>query len=112
MTAIGQGVLALEARVDDATTIARVRQVLHDEPTAVCAKAERAFLLRLQGGCQTPMAAHATLRGDELHLDGLVSSLDGTAILREQLVGFPSPELGVTLADRLLARGAAKLLGH
>jgi hydroxymethylbilane synthase len=112
LPAIGQGVLGLEARADDATTITRVRRALHDEPTALCAFAERAFLLHLQGSCTTPLAAHATLQGTELHLDGLVASLDGTAILRDQLTGPASPELGVALAERLLERGAGELLGR
>jgi hydroxymethylbilane synthase len=110
LPAIGQGVLGLEARADDAQTISRVRRALHDEGTAACAAAERAFLIRLQGSCQTPLAAHGSLRSGRLFLDGLVGDLEGRRILREQIEGPPDEDLGRMLAERLLERGAAELL--
>jgi len=110
LPAIGQGVLGLEARADDQETIARVRGALHDEATAACATAERAFLIRLSGSCQTPLAAHGTLREGRLELDGMVGDLDGRRILRAKIEGAPDEDLGVRLAERLLERGAAELL--
>jgi hydroxymethylbilane synthase len=115
LPAIGQGALGLETRADDPDTIARIRRVLHDETTAACVLAERAFLARLHGGCQTPIAAHGTLVRGTLQLEGLVGATDGSTILRSSTVGPPSAatSLGKTLAEEMLAKGAAKLLeGH
>ncbi len=111
LPAIGQGALGLECRKDDAETRARIA-FLNDPETACCVTAERALLLRLEGGCQTPIAGHATLAGNRLTLTGLVASLDGTQIIREQQSGpATAPEgLGIAVAERLLARGADILL--
>jgi hydroxymethylbilane synthase len=110
--AIGQGILAIETRAADAETIALVRRALHDEPTAACAAAERAFLERLGGSCQTPMACHATRHGDELFVTGLVGTLDGATIIRADRRGPPAEAaaLGRALAEDLLARGAGAIL--
>ncbi len=112
LPAIGQGALGLETRADDPDTIARVRRVFHDETTAACVIAERAFLARLHGGCQTPIAAHARLAGGVLAIEGLVGSLDGKTILRASSSGSPAAaaELGIALADTLLAKGAKAVL--
>jgi hydroxymethylbilane synthase len=114
LPAIGQGALGLETRADDAATIARIRRVLHDEGAAACVNAERSFLARLHGGCQTPLAGHAQLNDSLLRMDGLVGSLDGSTILRESAeapVG-DAVTLGRDLAEKLLARGADKLLAE
>jgi hydroxymethylbilane synthase len=115
LPAIGQGALGLETRADDPDTMARIRRVLHDETTAACVGAERAFLARLHGGCQTPIAAHATLQSGTLQLEGLVGATDGSTMLRASNAGPPSSAvaLGKALAEEMLAKGAAKLLeGH
>jgi hydroxymethylbilane synthase len=114
LPAIGQGALGLETRADDADTIARVRRVLHDEGAAACVTAERAFLARLEGGCQTPIAAHAHLAGGALHLEGLVGAVDGSQMIRDRASGAPADaaRLGTQLAEHLLGRGAAALLAH
>jgi hydroxymethylbilane synthase len=117
LPAIGQGALGLETRADDPDTMARVRRVLHDETTAACVTAERAFLARLHGGCQTPITAHAALVQGTLQMDGLVGATDGSTLLRASISGPPSaaPSLGKALADELLGKGAAELLaaqGH
>jgi hydroxymethylbilane synthase len=91
---------------------------VHDEPTAFCVAAERAFLHRLEGGCQIPVAALAqmdTPSGRSLRLEGRVISLTG-----EKLIGGvemalveserAAEELGTRLAERLLAEGAATIL--
>jgi hydroxymethylbilane synthase len=109
--AVGQGVLAVEARRDDARTLAALRSLDH-EPTRVCALAERAFLGRLGASCVTPMAAHARLSGGRLVLDALVASEDGRTVLRESAEGAAErPEtLGVRVAEALLARGAGAVV--
>ncbi len=113
LPAIGQGALGLETRADDPDAIARVRRVLHDEVTAACVTAERAFLARLHGGCQTPIAAHARLAEGVLQMEGLVGATDGSTILRLTTAGPPAAaaSLGRALADEMLAKGAAKVLG-
>jgi hydroxymethylbilane synthase len=106
--AVGQGVLAIEARADDARTLAALRPLEH-APTRACALAERAFLARLGASCVTPMAAHARLSRGRLALDGVVASEDGRTVLRESATGDATrpAEVGARLAEALLARGAA-----
>jgi hydroxymethylbilane synthase len=108
--AVGQGVLAVEGRADDARTAGLLKTVDHG-PTRACALAERAFLGRLGASCLTPMAAHARVQGDTLRLSGLVASEDGQSILREHAQGGVADgvTLGLAVADRLLARGAADI---
>jgi hydroxymethylbilane synthase len=111
LPAVGQGALALVTRAGDAPTEELLQSLSH-RSTEVCVQAERAFLNSLEGGCQVPIAALAALSGQVLRLDGLVSDLDGTRILREQIEGAESAagELGRHLADRLVARGANEIL--
>jgi len=110
--AIGQGILAFETRAGDTAVIELVRKALHDEPTAACAAVERAFLERLEGGCQTPMACHARLEGGELRAEGLVATVDGVQILRGERRGpaADGERIGRGLAEDLLARGARAIL--
>ncbi len=106
--AVGQGILAIEVRGDDRTTLAALAPLDH-MPTRVAALAERAYLARLGASCVTPMAAHARLEGDRLSVDAFVASEDGREVLRERLVG-PAGEaeaLGRRVAETLLGRGAA-----
>jgi hydroxymethylbilane synthase len=109
--AVGQGVLAVEARLDDARTLAALRALDH-APTRATALAERAFLGRLGASCVTPTAAHARLAGGRLVLDALVASEDGRTVLREsgEGSGERAEMLGVRVADALLARGAAAVV--
>jgi hydroxymethylbilane synthase len=67
---------------------------------------------KLQGGCQVPIGAYATVNGDTLTLDGLVGALDGSVILKHQLTGnIADPEhIGEQLAEQLLAQGANTIL--
>lgn len=113
LPAIGQGALGLEGRLDDPF----VRDLLAplDHPsTRVAVTAERALLGRLEGGCQVPIAAHATVKGDQLILDGLIASVDGRRLIRETIQGPESEaaELGVRMAERLLARGGERILNE
>ncbi|NJP04629.1 MAG: hydroxymethylbilane synthase [Chloroflexaceae bacterium] len=118
LPAVAQGALALEARADDTTTLERMA-VLDDAETRVAVLAERAFLRKLEGGCQVPIAAYGELipaqdrKGTVLRLRGLVGSLDGTIMLRDELTGAAdqAEQLGDHLAERLLDRGAADLVG-
>jgi hydroxymethylbilane synthase len=106
--AIGQGVLAVQARADDAATLAALRP-LDDPATRACALAERAFLVRLGGSCVTPLAAHARPVSGRLIVDAVVASEDGREVLRERGEGpaAAAEAIGRRVAEALLARGAA-----
>jgi hydroxymethylbilane synthase len=110
--AIGQGIIAVEARADDGPTLAALR-ALDDPATRACAEAERAVLGRLGASCNSPLAAHATVAagGEILRVTGLVASDDGTAVLRASREGAVAraAALGRELAERLLERGAAEV---
>jgi hydroxymethylbilane synthase len=111
LPAIGQGTLALEARADDARSAALVA-ALHHAPSWACAQAERALNARLHGGCQVPIAGHATLVGDTLTLRGLVGHPDGQTVVRARAEGPVSDPvaLGTRVAEQLLAQGAGEIL--
>ena len=111
LPAVGQGSLGIETRSDDAETNALVVR-LDDSQTRAAVLAERALLRALGGGCQVPIAAHATVEGGRLSLDGLVATLDGTQVLRDRFEGnaADAARVGEELAARLLERGAGSLL--
>jgi hydroxymethylbilane synthase len=111
LPAIGQGALGIEGRRDDQFVRSLLSSLDH-APTRTMVRAERALLHRLQGGCQVPIAAHATLAGSDVTLEGLVASVDGKEIIRNRVHGTATdPEsLGIQLAERLLAGGADKIL--
>ena len=83
LPAVGQGAMAVEIRDEDAE-LKEFLQVLHDDETHTCIVAERAFLRTLEGGCQVPIGANATLNGDHIHLEGFVGSLNGQINWREK----------------------------
>ena len=109
--AIGQGALGIELRGDD-QRIRDLLSFLHHPDTADAVRAERAFLLRLEGGCQVPIGAHATIAGETLTLTGLIASVDGRQVLREQQSGprKQAERLGTELAETLLDRGGRAIL--
>jgi len=111
LPAIGQGALGIEGRGDD-QFLRSLLSGLEHAPTRTMVLAERALLHRLQGGCQVPIAAHATLNGSDVTLEGLVASVDGKEIIRDTVRGtVADPEsMGIELAERLLARGGDKIL--
>jgi hydroxymethylbilane synthase len=111
LPAIGQGVLGLEVREDDQMTQGLI-SFLNDPETELAARAERAFLKELEGGCQVPLAGCARVEKDRIVLDGMVAELDGSVILRQQRSGEKDnpEELGVALARQLKAAGADRIL--
>jgi len=113
LPAIGQGALGLEYRQDDAETRNLLEFLDHPE-TKVIVAAERAFLARLEGGCQVPIAAKGSLKNGELILEGLIGDLTGTRIYRQQVAGPPeaAEHLGRKLAQRLLQLGGAQILSE
>jgi hydroxymethylbilane synthase len=113
LPAVAQGALALEAREDDDATLSRLA-ALEDPDTRHRIEAERGFLARIEGGCQVPIAGHATVAGGQVHLRALVASLDGARVVRGERRG-PVAEaraLGVALAEELLGRGADAILAE
>ena len=111
LPAVGQGAIAIEIRADDEVATEATSKLNHRETELAC-RAERAFLRSLGGGCQFPIAAHATIGKDSLTLAGLVAAPEGTRILRDQLAGMlDQPErIGSQLAERMMKRGAGALL--
>ena len=114
LPAPGQGALAIERRADDAAVAARL-DALDDPATRLATAAERALLARLEGGCQVPVGALATITPTGLRLEGLVADPEGSRVLRDALEGAPrgpeeSARLGAALGERLLAAGADAIL--
>ncbi|HOI74277.1 MAG TPA: hydroxymethylbilane synthase [Syntrophales bacterium] len=111
LPAAGQGVLALETRTGDGRT-GEALAFLNDPVTWGEAGAERAFLQRLGGGCQVPVAAHAKKKGGDVVIQGLISNLDGRLVVRDE-VRRPFGEYeaaGTQLAENLLSRGGRAIL--
>ncbi|HSS21040.1 MAG TPA: hydroxymethylbilane synthase [Pyrinomonadaceae bacterium] len=109
--AVGQGALALQTRVDDLETIALLSKLDHKFTRLACT-AERAFLRLLGGGCQLPIAGHAVVREKRIRLVGIISSPDGSRVIRDRVVGGldEAEALGTQLAEKLLEQGAKDLL--
>jgi hydroxymethylbilane synthase len=119
LPAPGQGALAVTVRQGDHAVAAAVRRAVHQPAVALAVAAERAFLRRLEGGCQVPVGAYARVDTQDevavLHLHGRVVSVDGTQMVEGHETGTAADELsagslGTALAERLLARGAAAIL--
>jgi hydroxymethylbilane synthase len=111
LPAIGQGALGIETRMDDRGVEDQIR-FLNDPHSSTAVTAERAFLKKLEGGCQVPIAAFAQKVGSTLQIDGLVGTIDGKRLIRHHLEG-PVEEaepLGTQLAEILLAKGAKEIL--
>jgi len=111
LPAVGQGALGLECRDRDQAVLDLILPLLHAE-TDACVRAERAFNAYLEGGCQVPIAGYATLQDGKIAIEGRVGSVDGATLLRAELQGDvnQAEQLGVALAQNLLAQGAGDLL--
>jgi hydroxymethylbilane synthase len=111
LPAIGQGALGLETREGD-TRVMDIISFLNHTETELTVRAERAFLKRLEGGCQVPIAGLCVKEGSFIRLSGMVAELDGSRIIKNELVGPKDKpeELGEALAERLLNAGAEKIL--
>ncbi|HEY8368536.1 MAG TPA: hydroxymethylbilane synthase [Thermodesulfobacteriota bacterium] len=106
LPAIGQGALAVEARVGSRG--AEAARALEHEESRLTTTAERAVLAAVGGDCRMPLAAHAVLEGGRLRLRALIASPDGRRVVRHEAVGAASaPEaLGREVAAALLEKGA------
>jgi hydroxymethylbilane synthase len=113
LPAVGQGALGLEVRLAD-QDLHELLEFLDDPPTRAAVTAERAFLARLEGGCLVPVAALGRVAGDSLHLEALISDLEGRRLLRDRRTGplAAAAELGTSLAEALLAQGGGEILAE
>jgi hydroxymethylbilane synthase len=138
LPAIGQGAIGVECRVNDEVINNLIAPLNHPE-TSLCVRAERAFLKRLEGGCQVPIAAYARIVGQKsevrsqklntnlppfnkggitnaeiLIMDGLVGSISGDRVIKGRIEGNPenTESLGITLAEDILSRGALEILNE
>lgn len=109
--AIGQGALGIELRCEDEDLLAAVSFLNHDD-TALAVRAERAYLRRLEGGCQVPIGAFGEVTGDQIFLRGIVADPEGTRLFRKDMSGsLKDPEgLGISLAEDILQMGAKQVL--
>jgi hydroxymethylbilane synthase len=107
----GQGVLALEGRIDDQPTRAAV-EAIADEDAFACLRAERAVARELEASCHTPLGAYAVPAGGCLSLRAWVGLPDGSAWVEDELLGdfYDPDELGCRVAERLRVAGAGDLL--
>ncbi|MEL6446090.1 MAG: hydroxymethylbilane synthase [Bacteroidota bacterium] len=111
--AVGQGALGVVCTEENASASALLSRLLDDDATRTVALAERAFMRRLDGGCQVPIGGYARLEtGSTFTIEGVVASIDGRQVFRGEQTGTPSQAvtLAQALADELLARGAREVL--
>jgi len=111
LPAAGQGALCIEVRTGDEDTGALVGKMDHAE-TRTVVLGERAFLHRLGGSCQVPIAAHGRVEGGRFQLSGLIAEPDGSRVFREDLAGpaASSETVGAELAKKLMDQGATVII--
>ncbi len=114
LPSVGQGALAIETRTNDPVVQELAHTTLHHQPSAWCVEAERAFLRKLGGGCQVPIAGHCILVDGVLRMEGLVCDLEGKRYFKEEASCEPAKgeEMGTALAEKLLRAGADKILAE
>ena len=109
--AVGQGALGIECVEGNQEILKTIKTLEHTETSQRCL-AERAFLKELEGGCQVPIGVNTKINGEELTLTGMVASLDGKKLIRDEIKGPASnPEnIGIELANILKSQGAMEIL--
>ncbi len=110
--AVGQGALGIEINAQRQDLL-EVLAPLNDATTHACVAAERAFSRALAGSCTVPLGAYAnSADAQTIHIQGFVATLDGSTVLKNQLVGQLSQaeQLGASLAQALIAQGAREVL--
>ncbi len=113
LPAVGQGALGIETRIGDVSTNEIVASLIHQQ-TVTTVRAERAFLKRLEGGCQVPIGGYATMEGETLILTGMVADLQGVRLIRKEMRGDArQPEVvGESLAEVVLESGGREILAE
>lgn len=108
--AVGQGALSIECRGDDEELLQLLEKFTSAE-TSAAVRAERAFLHKMEGGCQVPIAGYAEINEqEEIVLTALVGSPDGKTIIKEQVKGKNPEEIGEQAAEKLISQGAKDLI--
>lgn len=111
LPAVGQGILAIETRADD-KEMCQLLKFLHDEESWQASLAERAFLNRVEGGCQVPVGVHAVMDKDMIIIEAVIASLDGKKLLYDKETGpiDTAASLGVKAAEKLLDAGGLAIM--
>lgn len=111
LPAVGQGVLGIELRKND-DYVRRAVSFINHPRTWVEVSAERAFLGRLGGGCQLPVAAYGVKEGNDLTITGLLGSLDGRDLIKDEVRGVSKDAevLGTLLAEMILSKGGQAIM--
>jgi len=111
LPAVGQGALCIEIRRKDPEIQSLVTELDH-AATRLIIQGERAFLSRLEGGCQIPIAGYGKIKNNTYILDGMVADIDGKTLINGTLNGpaESAQSIGLTLAEQLLEKGADKIL--
>jgi hydroxymethylbilane synthase len=113
MPAVGQGALGIEYRLER-TELLQLLTPLNHAATALCISAERALSRALAGSCNVPLGGFAEISGERMRLRGFVGSPDGKRQASAELEGpaAAAESLGLALADKLKAQGAAAILAQ
>ncbi|RMA97009.1 hydroxymethylbilane synthase [Hydrogenothermus marinus] len=111
LPAVAQGFLAIETRLEDKKTNNIISTLNHKE-SEIRAKAERAFLKTLEGGCQVPLAGYSEIKDGKLYLTGFISDLEAKRVFKDKISGNleEAEDLGINLAKNLLEKGAKEVL--
>ncbi len=111
LPAVGQGAIAVEVRENDQEIIDLLKFLDHKD-TRRCVEAERAFMRTLEGGCQVPIAAYATINNinNDIDLDARVASVDGTKVINASNTSSKAENCGIDLANKMLDMGAKEIL--
>lgn len=113
LPAIAQGAVGIELRKADTDLLAGL-SFMNDENTSIAVAAERAFLTRLEGGCQVPIGGFGAIENGGLTFTGLIAAVDGSQVLRETVTGElkDATQIGRDMAEKLLAAGGGKILAE
>ena len=111
LPAVGQGALAIECRTEN-TEVREMLAFLNDKATKQATDAERAFLGLVEGGCQVPIGVHAEVQDNEIKIEAIIASLDGSTVLRNTISGDAEKavELGQKLGHQMLSEGGQDIL--
>lgn len=111
LPAVGQGALAIECRSNN-KEVREMLAFLNDLPTKQATDAERAFLGLIEGGCQVPIGVHAEVENDNVKIEAVIASLDGSKVLRNNITGpaVNAADLGRKLGQQMLAEGGEQIL--
>lgn len=109
--AVGQGIVVVESRLDDEDMLEMLAQV-NDRSAATCAQAERAFMRRLEGGCQVPIGALAHIKDNHLTVRGFLGRVDGSEVIIKERQGRISDAeaVGTALAEDILSGAGQSIL--